>query len=70
MTSKINIADLISHGGMREIAQALGITSQAVSLALKAAKPSHPAVRLALKMAEASGALDAAQQLAKLNIAA
>ena len=70
MASKINIPDLLPHGSMGEIAQQLGITKQAVSLALKAGKPGHPAVRLALTMAEASGALAAAQQLAKLTAVA
>jgi hypothetical protein len=66
MASKINISDLLPHGGIGEIAQQLGISKQAVSLALKAGKPGHAAVRLALSIAQESGALEAAQQLAKL----
>jgi predicted transcriptional regulator len=65
--NEINIRSIVPRGGVARIAKELGITAQAVSLALKAAKPSHPAVRLALSMAEASGALVAAQQLAKLT---
>lgn len=67
MSSKNKLASLVPHGGMGKIAEKLGITKQAVSLALKAGKPSHPAVREVLRIAEESGALVAAQQLAKLT---
>jgi hypothetical protein len=65
--NEINIRGIVPHGGMKLIAEKLGMTAQAVSLALKVAKPNHPAVRLALQMAEESGTLVAAQQLAKLT---
>jgi DNA-binding phage protein len=70
MTSKINVSGLVPHGGMKKIAEKLGITSQAVSLALKAGKPSHPAVQEVLRMAKESGAIEAAQILATLPQAA
>lgn len=61
-----DIRALVPRGGVAQIAGELGVTPQAVSLALKAAKPNHPAVIAALKLAETSGSLAAAQQLAKL----
>ena len=66
MQEKNNLAQLVPRGGMGKIAAKLGITSQAVSLALKAAKPNHPAVLEALKMAEECGTLAAAQTIAGL----
>ncbi|MFD1873878.1 hypothetical protein [Hymenobacter bucti] len=65
-----NIRALVPHGGVKKIAQELGITQQAVSLALKAGKPSHPAVRLALSKAKDSGTIEAAQTLATIPQAA
>ena len=70
MSSKNNISQLVPYGGMKKIAEKLGITSQAVSLALKGGKPGNRVVQEALKMAKESGALEAAQTLASLPNAA
>lgn len=66
MKATQNIRTLVPYGGVKQIAEKLGLTQQAVSLALKAGRPSHPAVQEAMRLAEASGALIAAQSLAKL----
>lgn len=68
-TSPIELKRLLPRGGMRQIANELGIRADAVSTALKLGKPGHPAVQRALQMAEASGALAAAQALARLGSA-
>lgn len=70
MSSKNKLASLVPHGEMSKIADKLGITKQAVSLALKAGKPSHPAVQEALRIAKDSGAIEAAQTLATIPNAA
>ncbi|WP_223648928.1 hypothetical protein [Hymenobacter psoromatis] len=62
-----NIRHIVPHGGMTLIAQKLGITRQAVSQALKAAKPSNPIVQEAIKMAQESGAVDTARILASIR---
>lgn len=60
---------LLPRGGISQIAKKLGITRQAVSLAIKSAKPGNPAVIEAMNIARASGALGAAQDIATLNAA-
>ncbi|MGI4867487.1 MAG: hypothetical protein ACRYFZ_26445 [Janthinobacterium lividum] len=65
-----NIRSFVPYGGVKKIAAKLGITQQAVSLALKAGKPSHAAVQEALRMAKESGAIEAAQTLATIPQAA
>lgn len=67
METKPNLGSLLAPGDVGSIAKELGLSQSAVSLALKRAQPGHPAVRAALKLAEESGALAAAQQLAKLT---
>jgi hypothetical protein len=62
------ITDLLRRGALSLIAAKLGMTRQAVSLALIAGKPGHPAVIEAIKMAKESGSLDAAQAIASLTI--
>lgn len=62
-----NIRHFIPHGGMTLIAQKLGISRQAVSQALKAAKPSNPIVQEAIKMAQDSGTVDTARVLAAIK---
>jgi predicted transcriptional regulator len=62
----INIKSLLPHGSGVLIAKKLGISSSAVSQALKDGKPGSRAVQEALAMAKASGALEAAQTLASL----
>ena len=65
--SKSTLSQLLHRGAVKEIAQKLGMSSAAVSVAIKVGRPSHPAVNEALKLVEASGALTNAQQLAKLT---
>lgn len=65
--SKNTLAQLLHRGAVKEIAQKLGISSAAVSVAIRVGRPSHPAVAEALKLVEASGVLTTAQQLAKLS---
>jgi hypothetical protein len=60
------LVDLLPHGSIQLIAHKLGIGKQAVSKALRKQRPGHPAVVEALRMARASGALDAAQELRNL----
>ena len=67
---KIDLRTLLARGDMSKIGEKLGVTRQAVSLALKEGKPSHPAVKEALRIARESGALAAAQDLATLSPAA
>jgi predicted transcriptional regulator len=68
--NQLDLKSLLPRGTMAEIAGKLGITTQAVGSALKTAKPSHPAVREAMRIAEESGALATAQKLAALFNAA
>ena len=67
MAHKSNISSLLAPGDIGTIAQELGLSHTAAAAAIRRGQPGHPAVRLALKKAEASGALAAAQQLAKLT---
>jgi hypothetical protein len=67
MAAKTNISNLLAPGDVGTIAKKLGLSVCAASAAIRRANPGHPAVREALRMAEASGALAAAQQLAKLT---
>lgn len=61
-----NLKRLLPHGSISIIAKTLGISTPAVSQALKDGRPGHPAVREALRRAAASGAIEAAQTLAAL----
>ena len=70
MKQKINISNLLAPGDVGRIAMKIGLSTCATSAAIKRANPGHPAVREALRIAEESGALAAAQQLAKLTPAA
>jgi ethanolamine utilization microcompartment shell protein EutS len=70
MKAKSTLAKLLPHGGVRDIAKKLGISPGTASTAIRRGSPGHPAVREALRIAEESGALAAAQQLANLSIAA
>lgn len=70
MTTKNNISRLLPRGGVRAIAEKLGLSPGTASTAIRRGHPGHPAVQEALKMAEASGALAAAQKLATLPNAA
>jgi hypothetical protein len=67
MEPKTNISTLLAPGDVGAIAKKLGLSTCAASAAIRRANPGHPAVREALKLAEASGALAAAQTLATLT---
>jgi hypothetical protein len=69
MAPKDTITSLLAPGDVGTIAKQLGLSQPTVSQALRRANPGHPAVRLALKLAEDSGALAAAQTLATLTLA-
>jgi hypothetical protein len=66
MDAKTNLSSLLSQGDISAIAREIGISPGAASAAIRRGNPGHKAVRAALKLAEDSGALAAAQQLAKL----
>ena len=61
-----DIRHLVPRGTVTALAKKLGITPQAVSIALKAGRPNHPAVQAALALAEDSGTMATAQKLANL----
>ena len=61
------LTSLLAPGDIGNIAREIGISHPAAAAAIRRGQPGHPAVRAALKLAEASGALAAAQQLAKLS---
>lgn len=61
------LVSLLAPGDIGAIAKELALSHSAAAAAIRRGNPGHPAVRLALKYAEASGALAAAQQLAKLT---
>ncbi len=58
---------LLPRGALAQIGTELGLSRQAVGLALKAGKPGHPAVQRALAMALESGAIAAAGTLSRLS---
>lgn len=64
-----NLQRLLPHGSVTALARKLGISTTAVSKALKGGRPSHPAVQLAMRMAQNSGAIATAQALAALATA-
>ena len=66
MDSKTNISSLLAPGDIGAIASKLGLSACATSAAIRRANPGHPAVREALRIAQESGALDAAKTLASL----
>ena len=67
MEKSKDLASLLAPGDIGAIAKKLNLSHGATSSAIRRGKPGHPAVRLALELAEQSGALHAAQQLAKLT---
>lgn len=67
MSQKSNLSQLVGYGGVKAIAEELGLLPGTVSAALRRGSPGHPAVRLALQLAEESGGLAAAYTLAALN---
>ena len=70
MSKSFNISSMLSQGDIGSIARKLGLSPGAVSAAIKRANPGHPAVRMALFIAKESGAIEAAQTLAAIDIAA
>lgn len=64
------LVSLLAPGDIGIIAKGVGLSHSAAAAAIRRGNPGHPAVREALKLAEQSGALAAAQQLAKLTPAA
>ncbi|RZJ93196.1 MAG: hypothetical protein EOO60_05440 [Hymenobacter sp.] len=70
MEAKYSLSTLLSQGDISTIAKKLGLSPGAASAAIKRGNPGHPAVREALNLAEASGALAAAEKLARLPTAA
>ena len=65
--SKASIRYIPPHGGMATIVRKFGITHQAVSQALRVARPGNPVVQEAIKMAKESGAVVAAKFLANIK---
>lgn len=66
MSTKVNIGSLLPYGSISSIAKKLGLSTPSVSRALKKGNAGSAAVREALRMAAASGAIEAAQTLAAL----
>jgi predicted transcriptional regulator len=69
MDACANLRNLLPHGSSATIAAKLGISCSAVSQALKAGRPGNRIVQEALRMAKASGGLEAAQVLQTLKAA-
>ncbi|RZK32959.1 MAG: hypothetical protein EOO61_16240 [Hymenobacter sp.] len=67
MVRKLNLSSLLAPGDISTIARELGLSPGTAAAAIRRGNPGHAAVRLALQKAEDSGALAAAQQLAKLT---
>ena len=57
---------LLPYGAVAAIAKKLGVTSAAVSQAIKKGKPSNPIVLEALRIIKESGAIEAEKTLAAL----
>jgi predicted transcriptional regulator len=65
--SSHNLKSLLPHGSISAIAKELGISTAAVSQALKRGKPGSKVVQEAVRIAEANGALYTARALAGLT---
>jgi len=57
---------LLPYGAVAAIAKKMGVTSAAVSQAIKKGKPSSPIVIEALRIVQESGAIEAEKTLAAL----
>lgn len=57
---------LLPHGAGAAIAKKMGVTSAAVSQAIKKGKPSNPIVLEAIRIVKESGAIEAEKTLAAL----
>lgn len=57
---------LLPHGAVAAIAKKMGITSAAVSQAIRKGRPSSPVVLEALRIVKESGAIEAEKILADL----
>jgi hypothetical protein len=67
MAKKSQIGLMVGYGGVKAIAEKLGISQGATSAALRRGRPGHPAVVEALRVAKENGSLEAAQTLATLK---
>lgn len=67
METRKKLTSLLAPGDIGTIANDLGLSHGATAAAIRRGNPGHKAVREALRIAEASGALAAAQKLATLN---
>jgi len=63
---EINLKQMLPYGAMSVIAKQLGISTPAVSRALKIGRPGSRVVQEALRMAKESGGIAAAHTLASL----
>jgi DNA-binding Lrp family transcriptional regulator len=66
MKAKSAIAQLLPQGAVRDIAKHLGLSPSTTSTAIRKGRPSHPAVREALRRIEESGVITIAEKLAAL----
>lgn len=57
---------LLPHGAQGEIARRLGLKKAAVSMALSTLKPSHPAVKEAVRIIKDSGSAETQRELLAL----
>jgi predicted transcriptional regulator len=62
-----SLKNLLPYGSIRAIAKKLGVSTPAVSQALKQGKPGNRIVQEAVHMAQESGALATAQALASIS---
>jgi predicted transcriptional regulator len=63
----ISLKSLLPHGSISAIAKSLGISTPAVSKALKQGKPGNRVVQEAVRIAQETGALSTAKALASLT---
>jgi predicted transcriptional regulator len=64
---KSPLAQLLPRGAIKEIAEKLGLSAPAVSLAIRGGRPGHPAVAEAVRRVQESGAVNTAQVMASLS---
>ena len=68
MAHKKRISRLLRYGEVSIIAESIGLSPGATSAAIRRGNPGHPAVKAALRLAQANGALATAQLLASLPV--
>lgn len=54
---KSPLAQLLPHGAMKQIADKLGVSTSAVTAAIRKGTPTHPAVAEAVRIVQQSGAV-------------